>query len=194
MTAIIDFLVNMLPGILPAAVLYFCLLPSRRKKLAMCALTSSCPREALLLLYMLFCGGLAVLTLTPRWFDLFAMLTGELTPIPSFFEWGNFNLTLFGTFSPAVSSRVILLGNIIMFIPLGFAPTLLWKKCSIPKVILIGFLSVLFIECWQLLIGRTFDVDDFLLNLIGIAIGAFLCRILQHLVPAVKQICYVQPL
>lgn len=190
----IDFLINMLPGIVPAVILYFCILPTRRKRLAMNSLKSSRSREVVFLLFLLFCGGLAVLTLTPRWFHLPSILAGELTPIPAFFQLGNFNLTFFNTIYPVPAPRVILIGNIVMFIPLGFVPVLLWKKCSIPKAILIGFLSVLFIECWQLLIGRTFDVDDFLLNLIGIAIGALLCRILQRLIPTVKQTCYVQPL
>ncbi len=192
--SVFDFLVRMLPGILPAAILYFCLLPIRRKKLAMRVLTSSRPREVLLLLFLLFCGGLAVLTLTPRWFHWLSILTGELTQIPPFFQLGNFNLTLFRTFSPDPTSMLILLGNIIMFIPLGFFPILLWQKCSIPKTALIGFLSVLFIECWQLLIGRTFDIDDFLLNLIGVSFGCLLCRALQNMIPKVKQIFYVQPL
>lgn len=190
----IDFLINMLPGIVPAVILYFCILPTRRKRLAMNSLKSSRSREVVFLLFLLFCGGLAVLTLTPRWFHLPSILAGELTPIPAFFQLGNFNLTFFNTIYPVPAPRVILIGNIVMFIPLGFVPVLLWKKCSILKAILIGFLSVLFIECWQLLIGRTFDVDDFLLNLIGIAIGALLCRILQRLIPTVKQTCYVQPL
>lgn len=193
-SAVVDFLVRMLPGILPAAILYFCLLPIRRKKLVMRALKSTHLHEVLLLVYLLFCGGLAVLTMTPRWFHWLSILTGDLTPIPPFFQWGNFNLTLLRTFSPDPTSMLILLGNVIMFIPLGFFPILLWRTCSIPKVMLIGFLSISFIECWQLLIGRTFDVDDFLLNLIGIAAGALLCRIFQHLVPKLKQICYIQPL
>lgn len=194
MPAMIAFLINMLPGIVPAAILYFCLLPIRRKKLTMHALESPRPREVLLLLFLLFCGWLAVLTLTPRWFDWFSIITGQLSPFPPFFQYGNFNLTLFGTFYPVPAPKVILIGNVIMFIPLGFAPVLLWKKCSVPKVILFGFLAIAFIECWQLLIGRTFDIDDFLLNLIGVIIGGLLCRVLQHLIPKLKQICYVQPL
>lgn len=193
-TSIMAFLVNMLPGIVPAVILYFCLLPIRKKKLAARTMISSRTREILLLLYIIFCGGLAVLTLTPRWFDLPSMLNGELTPFPPFFQWGNFNLELFSTLLPFPASKVVLLGNIVMFIPLGFAPSLLWEKMSFPKVMLVGFLSVLFIECWQLLIGRTFDVDDFLLNLIGIAVGALICRILQRLIPQLKQTCFVQSL
>ena len=41
------------------------------------------------------------------------------------------------------------------------------------------FLVSLSIECVQLVIGRCFDVDDILLNLVGGMIGYFIYRILE---------------
>ena len=41
------------------------------------------------------------------------------------------------------------------------------------------FIVSLSIECVQLLIGRCFDVDDILLNLVGGILGYFIYRLLE---------------
>ena len=80
------------------------------------------------------------------------------------------------------SYYVNIVGNIVMFIPLGFGLPLLWKRMHnfflLNAVIL--FVPVL-IEFVQLFIGRSVDVDDVLLNFIGGAIGAALCAIVRLL-------------
>ena len=43
------------------------------------------------------------------------------------------------------------------------------------------FIVSLSIECVQLIIGRCFDVDDILLNLIGGMLGYFIYRILERI-------------
>ncbi len=65
------------------------------------------------------------------------------------------------------------LGNIIIFIPFG----ILIKEefnLNIFKTILISLIFSLSIEIVQLLIGRVFDIDDILLNVIGSLIGYLL--------------------
>jgi glycopeptide antibiotics resistance protein len=64
-----------------------------------------------------------------------------------------------------------LLGNIIIFIPIGLLLPLLWRKFSARKTILSGFLISLFIEFVQLTLDRSSDIDDLMLNTLGAIIG-----------------------
>ncbi|MFH1320352.1 MAG: VanZ family protein [Bacteroidota bacterium] len=67
-----------------------------------------------------------------------------------------------------------LIGNILMFIPLGFIVPLLDVRLSgLVKVILIGLGVSLFIEGGQFLFAsnRITDIDDVILNLTGVITG-----------------------
>lgn len=180
---ILDFLVRMLPGVLLAGLAYGVFFPLRRRRLAQQGVVSPLVREIALLLFVLFCGGLALLTLTPRWFHWLELLSGGAEALPAFFALGNANLVPFRTFAFDRWSLMILLGNIIMFLPLGFFPALLWRGVSWGKALLSGLCTTFFIEFWQLLIGRSFDVDDLLLNTLGVLLGHLLWRLLCRAVP-----------
>ena len=68
-------------------------------------------------------------------------------------------------------------GNIVMFLPIGFFLPLLWKKFNRAwKVIGAGFLLSLAIEILQLPQMRSSDVDDLWLNSLGTAIGYILFK------------------
>lgn len=63
------------------------------------------------------------------------------------------------------------IGNFLMFLPFGIlyplsqkAPT--WKKCVIK-----GLVAVAFIEVLQPIFGRAFDMNDIILNTLGIAVS-----------------------
>ena len=183
LAGILDFLVRMLPGVLLAGILYTLLLPLRRHKLVQNEVCSPLPREIALLLFVLFCGGLALLTLTPRWFHWLDLLNGSFNSLTPFFALGDANLIPFRTFASDSWSVMILLGNLIMFLPLGFFPTLLWNNVSWRKALLSGLCITLFIEVWQLFIGRSFDVDDLLLNTLGVLLGHLFCRLLCRVAP-----------
>lgn len=175
---ILDFLIRMVPGLLAGGTIFFLLRPVRMKALRNRELVSPRPREIVLFLFHLFCGGLALLTLTPRWFHWITLLNAGHTGTHTFFQPGSFNLIPLQTFHIDPWSIMILLGNVIMFLPIGFVPLLLIPHLSIRKVLMISVLTPLCIEFWQLLIGRAFDTDDLLLNAFGILLGAFLCRVL----------------
>ena len=81
-----------------------------------------------------------------------------------------------------------LLGNILLFIPLGFLLPLLVKRFrNVFVIVLTGFLLSLFYECTQLLTGiGIFDVDDMILNTFGTLIGVvvfYFCKYLFTAVP-----------
>ena len=108
-----DYLRKMLPGILAALVVYGCLYPWRCRRLQTAGLVSLRRREIALMLFWMFCGGMVLLTLTPREFDLTAVLCwGWAGP---FFRLGDVNLIPFQTVRLNGMLLYILLGNILMF-------------------------------------------------------------------------------
>lgn len=64
-------------------------------------------------------------------------------------------------------------GNIILFMPFGFFATYYTNISKIRNISLITFLVSLTIETVQKFIGRSFDIDDIILNVIG-GISGFL--------------------
>ena len=58
-------------------------------------------------------------------------------------------------------------GNILIFLPFGFFVSLYLNSQKLNRPLLITFLTSLTIELVQTFIGRSFDVDDILLNCIG---------------------------
>ncbi len=103
----------------------------------------------------------------------------------------HYNLTLFNTIKLYVKgvdavgfwiSFLNIAGNIIAFVPFGvLVPAIFVKRLkSFPTVLLLGFLLSLGVEVVQLLtrVG-TFDVDDVLLNTIGVALG-YVVYLIEH--------------
>lgn len=96
-------------------------------------------------------------------------------------SWSTSNFTPFKEifryqlFSASFIKNVI--GNLMMFLPYGFFISYFLK---LDKKRIIFFLSLIVsftIEITQLIIGRVFDVDDILLNVIGGLLGYFVYRI-----------------
>lgn len=67
-------------------------------------------------------------------------------------------------------------GNILIFLPFGYFVSGYVKASKISHILFISAISSLTVELVQLQIGRSFDVDDILLNVVG-AIGGFLLYI-----------------
>ena len=176
-----DYPVRMLPGAVLGALLFCCLLPLRQRRLLRAGLHSPFPREILMLLFFIFCGGMALITLTPRWFHWLTFL--DIMKSEPFFQIGTFNLVPFRTFSFNTWSFIILVGNVIMFLPIGFFYVLLWRSRSWKPILLLGLLTTLCIEVFQLFIGRAFDIDDILLNTVGVVLGGLFCRYLRRMAP-----------
>ncbi|MBQ1496075.1 MAG: VanZ family protein [Bacilli bacterium] len=74
-------------------------------------------------------------------------------------------------------SRVFIhniIGNIILFVPFGYFVAHIMKTKNPLPTIIISLVTSSVIEFTQLKIGRTFDVDDIILNLIGSFLGALI--------------------
>ncbi|WP_394265332.1 VanZ family protein [Bergeyella zoohelcum] len=96
----------------------------------------------------------------------------RLVPIASTFN--------FITISWWKNSLINVLGNIVMFIPYGFLGWI-FPTCRNFKSLIFSFLSVLIIvEALQYFTRLgVFDVDDFLLNTLGVSIGFRIWRRLE---------------
>lgn len=78
------------------------------------------------------------------------------------------------------------LGNMLLFMPYGFFSSFYLKLEKGSSALILTLLASIAIECTQLAIGRVFDVDDIILNILGglIGFGCFtLLRKVWHLLP-----------
>lgn len=63
------------------------------------------------------------------------------------------------------------LGNMLMFLPYGFFASYLLHNKKLKLSVVLTLIASFSIEFVQLMIGRVFDVDDILLNLLGGCLG-----------------------
>ena len=73
------------------------------------------------------------------------------------------------------------LGNILLFVPLGFYAGYYTKSKKIIPIFIVVAISSAAIEFTQLNIGRTFDIDDIILNIVGGVIGSLIYKFGEHL-------------
>ncbi len=71
------------------------------------------------------------------------------------------------------------LGNIALFMPFGYFVSEYLKANKIRHIFITSFLISLTAELIQYKIGRTFDVDDILLNVLGAILGYLAYRLIQ---------------
>lgn len=104
------------------------------------------------------------------------------------------NFIIFNTITEIISTHSLrsiafqLVGNILLFMPLGFYLPLLLQKLNIKGIILIGVAASLSIEIIQGLMNiilkmnyKVVDVDDLLLNLFGTIIGFIIYKMTKPL-------------
>lgn len=88
---------------------------------------------------------------------------------------GGINITFFKELTRyKIGSRLFyknIVGNIVLFMPFGFLISYIFKINKKYLILLLVFITSIIIECIQLSIGRCFDVDDVILNVIGGFLG-----------------------
>ena len=65
-------------------------------------------------------------------------------------------------------------GNILLFVPLGYFATSYCRIKNLGTITIVSLLSSSIIEVVQHFIGRSFDIDDIILNVVGGIIGFLL--------------------
>ena len=190
---IVYYLRQMLPLGLLALLAFLLLRPRRARRLERLGLTSGPLREITLCLFVLFCAGLAALTVFPAGFWNLAhwqsALRGE-TPLFPPVDWVIQRQTLqlipFQEIWRAFRGpwvMFLMLANIGIFFPVGFFPALLWRGWGWWKALLLGLLTSCIIESIQFFIGRSTDIDDVILNTTGAVLGFGLYALLRALFP-----------
>lgn len=179
MNVIIRYVLSMIPYMIIAIPIYIVIrfVFFKTKKLKM-----NWYHEIALFLFVLFIIGLASQTIIPKFefgMNGFGIVksgkhTINLIPFKVVFETYN-EVFINGYINYFL---INFLGNIIMFMPIGFFIPLLWNLSN-KKVIVTGFYFSLFIEICQLFLNRGTDVDDLILNTIGIILGLLLYRIIS---------------
>ncbi|MCG7345713.1 VanZ family protein [Sporosarcina sp. ACRSL] len=138
-------------------------------------------REILLALFVLYLVGLASQTIIPEWnirveggrfyFDVYLynnLTTVNFIPFRTIFSYSQYVSDWDSV------SLVNLLGNVFVFSPIGFFIPLLWRRFdSFTSIFFIGLGVTCFIESIQYFIGRSTDIDDIILNTVGVLIGYF---------------------
>ena len=67
-------------------------------------------------------------------------------------------------------------GNMLLFLPYGVFIAKYAKTDKVSILLILAFITSLSIEVIQFLIGRVFDIDDIILNVLGCLIGFMLYR------------------
>lgn len=143
-------------------------------------------------LFVCYLTGLINLVLVPQnlwtaiWFyvfngysggcDMGSFFTANFQLIPSVCRWLKGELE----FGPWV--KAMLIGNSLMFIPLGLFLPFTFNKINRRNILPLALAIPVIIELIQPMIGRSFDVDDILTNFVGIMLGYFAAVILRALI------------
>ena len=189
----LDYVTEMLPCMVIGGAIFLILLPTRRRKLHQNHLSSGKIREVTLFLFVMFCTGLASLTVFPsgfwtlsHWQDAFSG-SGTLWPLITLWQSVSniqWTPTLFRTdITLGEWGLYMMMANALIFLPIGFFPNLLWRRPCWWKGLLVGFCSSFSVEFLQLFAGRSTDIDDLILNSSGAFLGGLLALLLGKMVP-----------
>lgn len=98
------------------------------------------------------------------WYNLFYPWDSGIT-----INWfgGTFDLAL--DFLSNIGSETV--GNFLMFLPFGILYPLSQEKPTWKKCVLSGTIAVAIIEVLQPIFGRAFDINDIILNALGIVVS-----------------------
>lgn len=141
-------------------------------------------REATLAVFCAYFTALLILVLEPREIPqgVSSILQNGIARIQT---GRDINLIPFDTIQQfskkgfSGSFMVNIVANVFMFSPIGFFLPTLWKAWQKAiKTIGAGMLFSISIETIQLFIGRTTDIDDVILNTLGVAVGYILYKCL----------------
>lgn len=149
-------------------------------------------REIVCLLFVCYLAGLAALVLAPQnlWGDiLYFLRTGsfEYGSPPPFSGGINLVPTLVRLLTGEYSGlggwvTEMLVGNFLMFLPLGAFLPFVTDRVTGKSIFAVAALVPLAVETVQLAVGRSFDVDDLILNFAGIVCGFFAAKAAAALV------------
>ena len=192
----LDYIKQMLPCMAIGAGGFLALLHHRRRGLYRRGLQSGVVREIGLFVFVLFCAGLAALTVFPsnfwtvsHWQEAFQGLRPffPITPLSESVQYIGWTPTLFRGDTLGEWGFYMVAANALIFVPIGFFVNLLWRKPRWWKGLAVGFCVSFTIEFLQLFVNRSTDVDDLILNTTGAFLGGLMALLLGKLAPRLTQ-------
>lgn len=106
--------------------------------------------------------------------------TINLIPFRSIYNYIMY-LFIYGTDSGR-TARINILGNIILYIPMGILLNIKYKEGGKSwRTVILSVSISLTIEIIQLLVGRSPDIDDVILNTVGTLIGCGFYRMIKNI-------------
>ena len=188
----LDYIKQMLPCMAIGAGGFLALLHHRRRGLYRRGLQSGVVREIGLFVFVLFCAGLAALTVFPsnfwtvsHWQEAFQGLRPffPITPLSQSVQYIGWMPTLFRGATLGEWGFYMVLANALIFVPIGFFVNQLWRRSRWWKGLAVGFCVSFTIEFLQLFVNRSTDVDDLILNTTGAFLGGMIALLLGKLAP-----------
>lgn len=191
---VLHYLKEMLVAAIPAAAVFLCFWPYRSRAMKAMGLRTSLAREVGLVLFVMFLFGVLAVALWPVYMvEPNSGNTGNILllvdrPGPLH----NVNLIPFRMFSDYIReiraggftfTLLNFVGNLAVFVPLGFFPALLFRGARWQRSALVGFATSLLVECGQYFVVRSTDIDDIILNTLGALCGYWLFLIFRRLAP-----------
>lgn len=199
MYALKQQLLRILSVSVPFVVIFICFYPYRKRALDAQRLTSSRGRECCLILYVISVAAVLAITLWPSycwestegsnalWGDLILLIDRpvwnydvNLIPFSSLIKYGG---AVTKGLRQVVWALINFCGNIGIFIPVGFFSSLLFRGATWKRSAFIGFSMSLSIEIFQWFIVRSVDIDDVILNTMGVVCGHLIYLLAQRIWP-----------
>lgn len=147
-------------------------------------------REILYLIFICYIVGLFNLVLVPInfwniiWYNIFYNFNEN--PFAGIFDFSyNFIPTIYkiiiGEYTPDSWVKAMIVGNFLIFIPMGILLSLCFENVNKKNIFKYAVLIPLAIEVLQLVVGRSFDIDDLVMNFLGIVIGYFIVELVKKI-------------
>ncbi len=152
-------------------------------------------RELIYLVFICYLTGLFNLLLVPSnfWSAIWQFVFNKVlyNPFDGILTF-SFNLVptiykvIIGEYVLGSWVKTMLLGNLLMFVPLGILLNLCFKKINNKTIFVYALLIPIIIEFIQPIVGRSFDTDDIIMNFLGIIVGYFIIFIINKLISKSK--------
>lgn len=145
-------------------------------------------KEIMKLLFTCYLTGLISLAVLPAnfWLSFFdGILLGRWDEMLPIFSFGGFNLVpslikaLSGELTIGSWVKTMLIGNIAMFLPLGFFLPFVTERVNRKSIFVVAIAVPSIVELLQMVFGRSFDIDDLICNFIGIVVGFFIAYVIK---------------
>lgn len=144
-------------------------------------------KEIMRWLFVCYLTGLVNLILVPAnlWMYIWATICVGYSHSEIAFFSGEFNLvpTVFKLITGELTIGrwvlKMLVYNFLMFVPFGFFLPFVSEKVNNRNIWKIAVLVPVVVEVIQPIVGRSFDVDDLILNFAGIVVGYFIAQCIK---------------